>query len=73
MAAGELDKAIVEFEVALAVEPVDQVASHCDLAEAYLEAGRFADAKQQTLNALELAPTYERAQELLLDVIERQP
>ena len=73
MAAGDLDKAIVEFEVALAVEPVDQVASYCDLAEAYLKAGRFADAKRQTLNALELAPTYERAQELLLDVIERQP
>ena len=73
MAAGELDKAIAEFEVALAVEPVDQVASYCDLAEAYLEAGRFADAKRQTLNALELAPTYERAQELLLDVIEQQP
>lgn len=73
MAAGDLGRAIVEFEVALAVEPVDRVASHCDLAEAYLEAGRFADAKRQTLNALELAPTYERAQELLLNVIERQP
>ncbi len=70
---GEFGKAIVEFEVALAVDPVDRVAAHCDLAEAYLAVGRLDEAKRQTLAALEIAPTYERAQELLLDVVENQP
>ena len=73
MTKGDLDTAIIEFEVALAVDPVDPVAVHCDLAEAYLAAGRLDDAKRAALNALEMAPTYERAQELLLTVVERQP
>ena len=40
--------------------------AHTDLAESYLKAGKRADAKKQTLAALEIAPTYERAQDLLL-------
>ena len=73
MREGNLDAAIVEFEVALAVNPVDPVAAYCDLAEAYLATNRLNEAKWATLNALEIAPTYERAQELLLDIVERRP
>jgi hypothetical protein len=35
-----------------------------------LKGGRKADAKKQTLAALELAPSYERAQRLLLELVE---
>ena len=70
---GEIDRAILEFEIALAVGPVDRVGAHCDLAESLLIAGQFDAAKRQALNALEIAPTYERAQELLLRSVEGQP
>ena len=73
MIEGDTATAILEFEVALAVGSVDRVSAHTDLAEGYLRAGDFAGAKRQALSALELAPTYERAQELLLRVIEEQP
>ena len=62
--------ALREFKVALAVGPPDRASAHCDLAEAYLLAGRAADAKKEALAALEIAPTFERAQEILLKAID---
>ena len=47
-----------------------QGAAHCDLGEAYLLAGAPADAKKEALAALEIAPTFERAQDLLLRAVE---
>lgn len=67
----EFDIATREFRAALASSPVDPAAAHCDLAESYVELGRLGDARRQVLEALEIAPTYERAQELLLDIIDR--
>jgi Tfp pilus assembly protein PilF len=46
------------------------VSAHADLAEAYLEAGSPDEAKTQVLMALELAPSFERAQDLLLRVVD---
>ena len=65
--------AIREFKVALAIGPADRASAHCDLAESYLLAGRAADAKREALAALEIAPSFERAQELLLKAIGGQP
>jgi tetratricopeptide (TPR) repeat protein len=62
--------AMREFQAALAAGPVDLAAAHCDLGETYFLAGRKADAKRQALAALEIAPTFERAQDLLLKVVE---
>jgi tetratricopeptide (TPR) repeat protein len=59
--------AIREFRAALASGAPDKAASHCDLGESYLLAGQKADAKKEALAAMELAPSYERAQELLLN------
>ena len=59
-----------EFKAALATNVPDKAATHCDLAEAYLLAGRPADAKKEALSALEIAPTFERAQDLLLRSVE---
>jgi tetratricopeptide (TPR) repeat protein len=58
--------AVREFKAALAVGPADKASAHCDLAEAYLLANRPADAKTEALAALEIAPSFDRAQELLL-------
>jgi cellulose synthase operon protein C len=60
------DTAIREFKAALAVGPTDKASAHCDLGEAYLLANRVADAKAEALAALEIAPSFDRAQELLL-------
>ena len=59
-----------EFRMALAVGPPDKAAAHCDLGESYLMAGRVADAKREALAALEIAPSFERAQDLLLKTID---
>jgi tetratricopeptide (TPR) repeat protein len=59
-----------EFRAALAVGPADRASAHCDLAESYLLLGRPADAKREALAALEIAPSFERAQDLLLKAID---
>jgi tetratricopeptide (TPR) repeat protein len=58
--------AVRAFRAALATNPPDRVSAHTDLAEALYAAGQRADAKTQTLNALEIAPTFDRALDLLL-------
>jgi tetratricopeptide (TPR) repeat protein len=63
--------ALREFRAALAAGPADPAPAHCDLAEALLMGGERAEAKKEALAALEIAPTYERAQELLLKLVER--
>ena len=67
------DAAVRDFKVVLALNPVDPAVAHTDLAESYLKAGKTAEAKKQTLAALEIAPTYGRAQELLLKLVETRP
>jgi tetratricopeptide (TPR) repeat protein len=64
--AKRLDDAIRMFRVALAAKPLDRASAHADLAEALSEAGQRDEAKKQALAALEIAPTYTRAQDLLL-------
>jgi Tfp pilus assembly protein PilF len=54
----------------LGLAPVDRAGVYCQLAEAYLAAGQRTQAKKQALLALELAPAYERAQEILLRAVE---
>jgi len=64
--AKRLDDAIRMFRVALAAKPLDRASAHADLGEALAEAGQREEAKKQALAALEVAPTYTRAQDLLL-------
>jgi tetratricopeptide (TPR) repeat protein len=70
MQRGEPDIAEREFRTVIALGPVDRAAAITDLAESYLRGGRKADAKKQTLAALEIAPSYERAQTLLLELVD---
>ena len=73
MQAGQHAAAVREFKAVVALKPVDQAAAFTDLAESYLRSGQRADARRQTLAALEVAPSYERAQNLLLEIVEIRP
>jgi tetratricopeptide (TPR) repeat protein len=66
----DLDGALREFRAALAAGPADRAGAHCDLGEGLLMAGKPTEAKKEALLALEIAPTFERAQELLLKTVE---
>jgi tetratricopeptide (TPR) repeat protein len=70
MAREDVATALRELELALKLGPRDPAASHTDLAEAYLLAGQPDPAKRHLLSALENAPRYERAQELLLKIVD---
>jgi tetratricopeptide (TPR) repeat protein len=62
-----------EFRAVIALGPVDRAAAHADLAESYLRGGKMAEAKKEILAALEIAPSYERAQGLLLELVAPKP
>jgi len=69
MARADYVAAAREFAVTLAIGPLDRVAANVDLAESHLAGGRPDEAKRAVIAALEIAPTYERAQELLLRLV----
>jgi tetratricopeptide (TPR) repeat protein len=58
-----------EFKAAVDAGPVDPVPAQCDLADVLLASGDRAGARQAVLTALEAAPTYERAQQILLRIV----
>jgi tetratricopeptide (TPR) repeat protein len=62
--------ALRSFRSALAAGTQDRAAAHTDLGEALLATGDRAGAKTQSLEALEIAPSFERAQDLLLKLSE---
>jgi tetratricopeptide (TPR) repeat protein len=66
LASAQAADAVRNFRVALAAGPVDRASAHADLAEALLMAGNRAEAKREALAALEIAPTFERAPDILL-------
>lgn len=70
LADGKLPEAVQAFRIAVAAGPQDRAGAHADLGEALEKAGQRDEAKAQALRALEVAPTYVRAQELLLRIVE---
>jgi tetratricopeptide (TPR) repeat protein len=68
--AGDPGDAIRNFRVALAAGPLDRASAHADLAESLLLVGNKTDARREALAALEIAPTYQRAQDLLLKLLD---
>jgi tetratricopeptide (TPR) repeat protein len=64
--------AVRPFKAVVALKPVDPAMAYTDLAESYLKSGNRAEARKQTLAALEIAPSYERAQDLLLKITENR-
>ncbi|HET6974457.1 MAG TPA: tetratricopeptide repeat protein [Pyrinomonadaceae bacterium] len=62
-------KALTEFQVALALAPPNVAEANYNVAAAYHALGRQPEAKRAVLRALEAAPRYEKAQELLLRIV----
>ena len=60
--------ALAEFSAALALRPPNVAEANYNVARAYHALGRGAEAKRSVLRALEAAPAYEKAQELLLTI-----
>jgi Tfp pilus assembly protein PilF len=52
----------------LALNPVDEAEARYQLALAWFQAGDMAAARREVLRALEIAPAFEKAQELLLRI-----
>ncbi|MCE9600613.1 MAG: hypothetical protein K8S21_00180 [Gemmatimonadetes bacterium] len=69
--AGIAGKAVRERRAVIALGPSDVLAARVELARALLAAGDRAGARREVLAVLEGAPTYEKAQTLLLEL--RQP
>jgi len=70
-AAGGYAAALVEFRAALALGPANVAESRTDLSETLFKLGRKEEAKRQVILALEQAPTYPRALDLLLAILGR--
>ncbi len=62
--------AIRAYKILVTLEETDPVKARTDLADAFLQGGKKAEAKETILAALEMAPTYERAQTILLESLE---
>lgn len=62
----ETEAAIREFQVALAANPPNVAEAQYNLARAFLAAGKNKEARRAVLRSLEAAPSFDKAQELLL-------
>lgn len=70
--AGNYRLAVRERRALVALDPTDRVEALYQLAVAYRDAGDQAAARREVLRALELAPAFEKAQNLLLS-LQRPP
>jgi tetratricopeptide (TPR) repeat protein len=68
LARDEASRAVREFSAVLSLKPADAAESHYDLAKALNAAHRTNEAKDQVVLALEAAPDFKPAQQLLLQL-----
>ena len=66
----DYETAIREYAVLLALDDTDPALANTNLAEALLLHGQKAEAKRYALAALEIAPMFERAQDILLSTVD---
>lgn len=64
----QYDGAIREYGAVIASGPIDKAGAHFHLAQAYLAAGQKDKAEESVLAALEAAPGYRPAQQMLLEL-----
>ncbi len=67
----ENDRAVREFQIALAAGPPNIAEAHYNLARAYLASGKQREARKSVLRSLEAAPGFDKAQDLLLKITGR--
>lgn len=63
------DEALREYEALFALDPHDKASVHLRLAKAYLARNDTDKANEHLLYALEIAPHYREAQQLLLEIV----
>ncbi len=68
MACGKWSTAIDAYRSLAGSKVADSAGAHFDLARALLESGNRPESKREVLKALEIAPSYREAQELLLSL-----
>jgi len=66
----DYQRAIREYSILTALEVTDPAGAYASLGRAYLSNGQKKQAKTAALAALEIAPTFERAQTVLLESLE---
>ncbi len=64
------DAAVAAYRVIVDLDSTDPAGAHYDLARALLASGNKQEAKREVLRSLEIAPSYLRAQKLLLKISE---
>lgn len=69
LAAGRAEQALAEYDALFAMEPHDQAAAHLRLARAHSQLDDLPRAREHLLYALEIAPHYREAQQLLLEIV----
>ncbi len=68
MKAEDWSTAITAYRVLVGLNTTDPAGVHYELARAWLASGQIREAKRETLRALEIAPSFVEAQELLLKI-----
>jgi tetratricopeptide (TPR) repeat protein len=68
LASGDTADAIREYRAAVYMHPLDQAASHFNLARALHAAGHDEEARDEVVASLEAAPGYRPAQKMLLEL-----
>jgi tetratricopeptide (TPR) repeat protein len=63
---GDWSTAVAAYQVCVGLNPPDLAGAYYDLARAWLGSGNRQEARRATLRALEIAPSFEKAQQLLL-------
>jgi tetratricopeptide (TPR) repeat protein len=58
-----------EYETMIALKTPDRATAYYLLAQSYLGAGKRAEARKAVLNSLDIAPSYEPAQKLLVEIL----
>jgi len=69
--AGRPRDSLVEFQILLKMEPQDMAGAHYRVAQASFQSELPEQARRHVLLALEIAPSYEEAQRLLLEIVRR--
>ena len=58
-----------EYETLIALKTPDRATAYYLLAQSYLGGGKRAEARKAVLNSLDIAPSYEPAQKLLVEIL----
>jgi tetratricopeptide (TPR) repeat protein len=66
---GDAEQALAEYEALFAMNPHDQAGVHFRLAKAFLQLQDRGRSREHLLYALEIAPHYREAQQLLLEIV----